>query len=349
MYDLMGKRGRARPRERTSRDRPSIRVSLLLRNSKTPSLHRSTGIKAQILSLSVHDGRRRLLVVPRKVRSMAMRPIALCCALVVVASARRLRGPVIHCENGPRTKPSAGSCRPARMETRRGQWRDLDEMGISIYCTWQADYDKGEMTRSFDAHGFVSSIRCSLRHFSWGRRQASSRRRLMDTQKARRFRLPGRRVLDAGREEWRTGPARRRALSGQGERQHRAGRRDNPKGRRSDRSEEAGGAQVKRSQLAGRQEAAGVEDLKRHVNTLASLHRCARSTIVSSSRAHGLESSSIRRRGRFGPNIQIQPRKGELAGDRVDDIDLARVEARRERAGVHLELEDRRLAVGGVE
>src|ERR1700737_3469652 len=46
---------------------------------------------------------------------------------------------------------------------------------------------------------------------------------------------------------------------------------------------------------------------------------------------------------------EYEAREGELAGDRIDDVDLAGVETRRQRARRELELEDGGLAVRFVD
>ena len=48
-------------------------------------------------------------------------------------------------------------------------------------------------------------------------------------------------------------------------------------------------------------------------------------------------------------DVELEPRKRELPRDLVDDVHLAGIEAGRQAAGGHLELEHRRVAIGRVD
>ena len=62
--------------------------------------------------------------------------------------------------------------------------------------------------------------------------------------------------------------------------------------------------------------------------------------------ARAREEEGIDRVRALLPHVQLEPREGERAGRVVDDVDLARVEARLERARRHDHLEAHRLPVG---
>src|SRR5262245_5916405 len=79
----------------------------------------------------------------------------------------------------------------------------------------------------------------------------------------------------------------------------------------------------------------------------AARHRRSRSRSVLTSQGRLIVT---RRTGeRRLAHVEHRSREVELAGDRVDDVDLTRVEAGCERVGGDLELEERRLPIRRIE